>query len=118
MDDQTESHLPLCKVPDEGEFKQDDLCKAYIEIMRKMSEIPVNADPRTVAFIFGRPVRDVNESVSLRPIMVSASLLSIDSFAPVSFGKGAKTLQSKEMPNVVSIPGIWTRDDKDSLAVH
>ena len=83
MDDQTESHLPLCKVPDEGEFKQDDLCKAYIEIMRKMSEIPVNADPRTVAFIFGRPVRDVNESVSLRPIMVSASLLSIDSFAPV-----------------------------------
>lgn len=43
MDDQTESHLPLCKVPDEGEFKQDDLCKAYIEIMRKMSEIPVNA---------------------------------------------------------------------------
>lgn len=83
MDDQTESHLPLCKVPDEGEFKQDDLCKAYIEIMRKMSEIPVNADPRTVAFIFGRPVRDMNESVSLRPIMVSASLLSIDSFTPV-----------------------------------
>lgn len=83
MDDQTESHLPLCKVPDESEFKQDDLCKAYIEVMRKMSEIPDNADPRTVAFIFERPVKDVNESVSFRPIMVSADLLSIDSFAPL-----------------------------------
>ena len=84
MDDQTASHLPLCNVPDEGEFKWGiSTSQSYFPIMRKMSEIPVNADPRTVAFIFGRPVRDVNESVSLRPIMVSASLLSIDSFAPV-----------------------------------
>ena len=84
MDDQTESHLPFCKMSGEYDIGQADLCKAYIEVMRKMSEIPENADPRTVAFIFERPVATSrNDSVSSRPIMASASLLSIDSFAPV-----------------------------------
>lgn len=83
MNDRTESHLPLCKLPSDGNVKQADLCKAYIEAMKKMSEIPDNADPLTVAFIFDRPVMDADESVSSRPVMVLASLLSIDSFAPV-----------------------------------
>lgn len=83
MDDQAENHLPVGKGSCDSDVKQADLCKAYIENMRKMAGIASNADPRTVAFIFGRPVTDASVSVSFRPIMVSASLLSIDSFAPV-----------------------------------
>ena len=67
-------------MPEDVEIKQADLCKAYIDVMRKMSDISANADPRTVAFIFGRPVTDATGAVFTRPIMVCASLLSI---APV-----------------------------------
>lgn len=70
-------------MPGDVEIKPADPCKAYIDIMRKMSDISANADPRTVAFIFGRPVTDACGAVFTRPIMVCASLLSIDSFAPV-----------------------------------
>ena len=82
-EDRTENHLPICEMPEDVEIKQADLCKAYIDVMRKMSDISANADPRTVAFIFGRPVTDATGAVFTRPIMVCASLLSIDSFAPV-----------------------------------
>lgn len=51
-EDRIENHLPLCKRPTDVEIKQTDLCKVYIDAMRKMSDIPDNADPRTVAFIF------------------------------------------------------------------
>ena len=82
-EDRIENHLPLCKRPTDVEIKQTDLCKVYIDAMRKMSDIPDNADPRTVAFIFERLVQGDDQSVSSRLIMVSASLLSIDSFAPL-----------------------------------
>lgn len=70
-------------MPTDVEIKQADLCKAYVDVMRRMSDISENADPRTVAFIFGRPVPDDGSTVFTRPIMVCASLLSIDSFLPV-----------------------------------
>lgn len=94
-EDQMERHVLPGRVLSECDVSQTDLCMAYIEVMRKMCDISENVDPRTVAFIFGRPVPDTSGVVSTRPIMVSASLLSIDSFAPAVIQERRKNLAVK-----------------------
>ena len=106
----TERNFPMRKIPSEGDIQQADLCKAYIEVMRKMSDIPENADPRTVAFIFDRPVLDASDAILTRPIMVSASLLSIDSFAPVVIRERRKNPPAKR--EVERRFGSWNPETK------
>ena len=95
MDDRTKSDLPPGERPSDRNFVQAGLSRAYIEVMRRMSGLPSNADPRTVALIFSQPARNGSDSVSSRPVMVSASLLSIDSFAPVALLERRERLPAK-----------------------
>lgn len=82
-EDRTENHLPICEMPEDVEIKQADLCKAYIDVMRKMSDISANADPGRLPLFSADLSRTPPGLFFTRPIMVCASLLSIDSFAPV-----------------------------------
>lgn len=95
MNDRTKRDLPPGEKPSDRNIVQADLCRAYIDVMRRMSGILSSADPCTVAFIFSRPVGNGEDAVFLGSVMVPASLLSIDSFAPVVIQERRKKPSAK-----------------------